>query len=123
MTDKGYMAHNGITILKQEVDYGETQVVLTNASMNALSYTHGGLYFSLADSAAGLASWTQEKVYVTLNASISFMIPVKEGTLTAKARVISRSGKICVVNVNIYDDHDQLVNQGTYTMYWVNENF
>lgn len=121
MNTTGYMAHNGIEVIKQDKDYGETRVSLTPQSMNPLSYAHGGLYFSLADSAAGVASWTENQVYVTLNATIDFMIPVQTGSLTAKATAISRSGKICVVNVGIYDDNDTLVNQGTYTMYLVHE--
>lgn len=117
----GYITHNGIEILKNDTDYAEAQVVLTENSMNPMGYAHGGLYFSLADTAAGAASWSNGALYVTLNATIDFMIPVQTGKLTAKATAISRSGKICVVNVAIYDDQDQLVNQGTYTMYMVQE--
>ena len=121
MNTVNYMTHNAIDVVKHESEYAEVQVVLTDQSMNQLGYVHGGLYFSLADTAAGAASWSNGAVYVTLNATIDYMIPVQTGTLTAKATAISRSGKICVVNVGIYDDNDTLVNQGTYTMYMVEE--
>lgn len=121
MRTSGFMAHNGIEIIKQETDYGETRVLITDSSKNPLDYVHGGLYFTLADCAAGVASWTDSKIYVTLNATIDYMRPVQTGSLTAKGTVVSRSGKICVVNVQIYDDKDTLVNQGTFTMYLVQE--
>ncbi len=121
LNTNGYTKHNNIEILKVEKDYAEGQVILREESMNPLGYTHGGLYFSLADSVAGAASWSNGAVYVTLNATIDYMIAVQSGTLHAKAHAISRSGKICVVNVSIYDDKEQLVNQGTFTMYLVKE--
>lgn len=111
--------HNGIVVESIKEDHAKGYVELKDVSMNQMGYAHGGIYFSLADSVAGAVAWSRGDVYVTLNATIDFMKPVQTGRLNAVGEAISRSGKICVVVVKIYDDKDQLVNQGTYTMYKV----
>ena len=111
--------HNGIQTLVDTLDYSETKVNIKTKSLNLYEYAHGALYFTLADCAAGIASRSNGLSYVTLNASINYMIAVKTGYLIAKASVISRSKKIAVVDVNIYDDQDRCVNKGTFIMYCV----
>ncbi|QIK70050.1 PaaI family thioesterase [Erysipelothrix sp. HDW6C] len=116
-TNNSFMQHNGIEIVDVYEDYASTRVNFSNELTNYYGFFHGGVYFTLADSAAGLASRSNGANYVTLNANINFMKAVKSGYIYSKARVMSRTTKICVVNVDIFDDHDQLVNSGTYTMY------
>lgn len=111
--------HNGIQILVDTPDYAETKVNIETKSLNIYEYAHGALYFALADCAAGIASRSNGLSYVTLNANINYMIAVKTGYLIAKATVISRSKKIAVVDVDIYDDQDRFVNKGTFTMFCV----
>ena len=116
-----FMAHNGIEVLVDNLDYSETKVNIDTKSLKMYKYAHGGLYFSLADCAAGIAARSNGISYVTLNANINYMSAVKSGYLVAKATVISRTHKITVINVDIFDDKDKCVNKGTFTMYAVNQ--
>ena len=114
-----YIANNNIKIITEALDYAETKVEISEISLNLLDYVHGGLYFSLADAAAGISSWSNGTTYVTLNSSFSFIKAVKEGYLIAKATVISRTAKICVVDVVVVDQNDHLCSKGTFTMFAV----
>lgn len=100
-----------------EKDYAEVSVDFDLSQSNHYGYYHGGVYFSIADHAAGLAAHSSGYSHVTANASIHYMIAVQNSKLTAKAKVISRSGKLCIVDVDIFDDQGQLVNKSTFTMY------
>lgn len=103
----------------REKDYAEVSVGFDSSQSNHYGYFHGGVYFTLADQAAGIAAHSSGYSHVTANASIHYMIPVQNSKLIAKATVINRSGKLCVVDVDIYDDSNQLVNKSTFTMYVV----
>lgn len=116
-----YTDINNINVKVIGPDHAEGYVDIQDISLNQMGYVHGGLYFSLADSVAGATSWSLGDVHVTLNATIDYMRPVQSGRLRAVGKTVSRSAKICVVNIEMFDDKDRLVNQGTYTMYNVSE--
>lgn len=112
-----YTINNGIHVDITGPDEAVGYVDVSDISMNQKGFVHGGLYFSLADSVAGAAAYSLGQAHVTLNATIDFMKPVATGRLRAVGKTASRTRAICVVNVELFDDKDQLVNQGTYTMF------
>ena len=115
----GFMSQNDITIKVDKKDYAETVHHVSLASLNLYEYVHGGIYYSLADAAAGLASRSNGSNYVTLNSSFNYMKAVREGTLTACGTVINRTSKICVVQVDVKNEEEEIVSTGTFTMYKV----
>ena len=120
MNQSGYMMHNDLRVKVNEKDYSEMVHTITPSSLNLYEYVHGGVYYALADAAAGIAARSNDMNYVTLNSSFNYIKAVKEGDLRACATVISRSNKICVINVEVKDDRDDIVSSGTFTMYRVN---
>ena len=115
----GFMSNNDITIKVDSKDYAETVHHIGPESLNLYEYVHGGIYYSLADAAAGVASRSNGSNYVTLNSSFNYMKAVREGTLTACGIVINRTSKICVVQVDVKDNKEEVVSSGTFTMYKV----
>lgn len=107
----------GFEVVSLSKNYAELKVEFDEKLQNNYGIFHGGVYFALADQTAGYASKSEGISHVTANASIHYMVPVQSGALTAKATVINRSGKLCVVDVEIFNDRQQLVNKGTFTMY------
>ena len=66
---------------------------------------HGGVIFSLADAACGIAANSAERAAVTQTCSISFLKPAPVGTvLIATAREKSRSGRTVVMDVDVTDE-------------------
>lgn len=115
----GFMSHNDIKVRKDIRDYAETVHTIKKESLNIYEYVHGGIYYSLADAAAGVASRSDGNNYVTLNSSFNYMKAVNEGDLVAKANVINRTSKISIVDVEVFNNHDAIVSKGTFTMYRV----
>ena len=68
---------------------------------------HGGVLFSLADSAFGLASNSHGRLAAAVDAHIGFTAPVRAGdVLLAVARELSRSNRIGTYRVDVCRGED-----------------
>ena len=79
----------GITVTELSLGYAKTVKEVTAEDVNPIGVAHGGLYFTMADAAAGSAMASYGHKAVTLNAQYSFFRSAKPGdTLTAEAREV-----------------------------------
>ena len=105
----------GITVTELSPGYAKVVKAVTEDDLNPVDVAHGGLFFSMADNAAVAAYGTRA---VTLNAQYNFMRPARTGdTLTAVAQESKHGGTICVYEVRITDQNDNLTGTGTFTFY------
>ena len=108
----------GITITELSPGFARAVKVIKEEDLNPLGVAHGGVYFTMADNAAGSAVAAYGEKAVTLNAQYNFMRSVKAGdTLIAEARESKHGGTICVYEVQITDQNDNLTGTGTFTFY------
>lgn len=104
-------ASQGLGMVLESVREGDARLSLEVAPhmVNGHGICHGGIIFSLADSAFAFACNSQNRVSLGSGCSIEFLRPAKLGDrLTAQARVVhqgKRSG-ICDVTVT---EHAQRV--------------
>ena len=95
-----------------EVDYGKcTLSCKVKADMlNGHHIAHGGISYSLSDSALAFAANTYGNRCVSIETSISHLLPVREGDkLVVYCKEISRGRTIGVYTVNVLNQHDELV--------------
>ena len=77
----------GITVTELSPGYAKVVKTVTEDDLNPVDVAHGGLFFSMADNAAGSAMAAYGEQAVTLNAQYNFMRAAKAGdVLTAEAR-------------------------------------
>ena len=77
----------GITRLKDEEGTCILQMTIRTDMLNGFSIAHGGITYSLADSALAFASNSYGRKAVSIETSISHMLPLHEGdTITAEAK-------------------------------------
>jgi len=79
---------------------------------NALGTLHGGVLLDLADVAMGVALATavdEGETFATLFSSISYLRPVREGLLTASARVVHRGRTAAHLECDVHDEAGGLV--------------
>ena len=108
----------GITVTELSPGYAKVVKAVTEDDLNPVDVAHGGLFFSMADNAAGSAMAAYGEQAVTLNAQYNFMRPARTGdTLTAVAQESKHGGTICVYEVRITDQNDNLTGTGTFTFY------
>ena len=78
--------------------------------MNGLNVVHGGIAFSLGDSAFAFACNSRNNLSLALETSISFLKPVFVGdTLIAEAKEVRNGRSTGVYLVEIKNQHEQLI--------------
>lgn len=97
------------------VSVGEGSAVLSLTvgaeHSNLIGLCHGGVIFTLADTAMGLAAFTNNPdTAVTQSADIHYITPAHPGeVLTATARLISRKGRTGIYDVTVTGPQDRVV--------------
>ena len=115
--DDLFATNQGFVIDAVNEDYTQCSVKLNQGHRNAAGNIQGGVIFTLADFAFAVATNHEECSTVTLNSSISFLHAPKGLVLTACARCISKSKRICFYEVSVDDDLGTRVAQVSVTGY------
>src|SRR5271169_6853898 len=80
--------------------------------INGLGLCHGGITFTLADTAFAFACNSRNRKTVALACTINFIAAAKEGdVLTAEAKEVALAGKTGVYDIAITNQDDKLVAQ------------
>ena len=82
----------GIEIV--EVSKGKCKVKMTirKEMLNSMNYAHGGITYSLADTAFGFAANTYGKFAVSIETSINHIEAIEEGDVLVAESVIEKTG-------------------------------
>jgi acyl-CoA thioesterase len=87
--------------------------------LNPYGVVHGGVVYSLVDTAMGAAVHTRlvpGERCATIEIKINYLAPVAEGELRAEARLVERTKRIAVLEARVHGG-DQLVAVATGTFY------
>ena len=100
----------GIEIIKMGEGTCELKMKVRGEMTNGFAIAHGGITYSLADSALAFASNSYGKKAVSVETSISHTLAVKEGdVLTAKAEEQHMSDKIAVYQIVVTNQENKKV--------------
>lgn len=100
----------GIEPVKIETGHCILKMTVRKEMLNGFSIAHGGITYSLADSALAFASNSHGRKSVSVETSISHVEPVSEGDeLIADAAEVSLSNKIAVYHISIKNQHDKVI--------------
>lgn len=100
----------GITVLEVKEGYSKITMTIRSEMVNGFGIIHGGIAFSMADSAFAFACNNRNVLSVALDTSISFIKPVHVGdVLTAEAKEIHNGKSTGVYQVQISNQKDHLV--------------
>ena len=100
----------GIERVEVKEGYCVVQMTIRKEMLNGFAIAHGGITYSLADSALAFASNSRGRMSVSVETSISHIVALKEGdVITAVAEEVSLSNKIGIYQVKIKDQRDKIV--------------
>lgn len=105
-------ASAGLGMEVQVIEPGRSVVTMKIRTdmLNGFDVTHGGLIFSLADTAFAIACNEDERVTLAAGADIAFLRPVHLGsTLTATAVRKVRQGRSGIYDVTVTDDEGNVI--------------
>ncbi|MBV9789417.1 MAG: PaaI family thioesterase [Chloroflexi bacterium] len=94
---------------------------IDEALHNPGQVAHGGVMFTLADSAMGAATFTllePGQRCTTAELKLNYIAPIIKGKVTATATVISKRRRLAVVTAEVRDEQGELVGlaQGTFAI-------
>ncbi len=100
----------GIEIIQIKVGYSKIKMTVRLEMMNGLGIVHGGIAFSLADSAFAFACNSRDNLSVAMDTSINFIKPVHvDDVLTAEANEIHNGRSTGVYEVKVVNQHSHLI--------------
>lgn len=110
MADDAFSQWLGIEVTDIKPGFAELQMKVRPEMVNGFNVTHGGIAYSLADSALAFASNGYGRVALALENNISYMKKVNTGDeLTATARELSLGNRIAVYNIEIQNQKNEKV--------------
>jgi acyl-CoA thioesterase len=110
MRDDLFSRWLGITVLEITVGYSKIQMEVRPEMINGFGIVHGGVAFSLADSAFAFACNNRNVLSVALDTSINFLKPVHVGDLlTAEAKELHNGKSTGLYHIQIVNQHQHVV--------------
>ena len=118
----------GIDLISIERGHCKLQMTVRAEMLNGFAIMHGGVSYSLADSAFAFASNSYGKKAVSTSVIMQYPKATKEGdVLTATAKTVSLSPKTAILDIEVLNQNDELVGLFRGTAYrtskeWIEEN-
>ncbi|MGA8892651.1 MAG: PaaI family thioesterase [Anaeromyxobacteraceae bacterium] len=104
-----FAARSGIVLLDVSVGLARARLTVGPEHLNAAGVVQGGAVFTLADFAFAAASNSRGNVALAIEAHVTFLRPVRTGSLIAEAREEGGSRRLSTCTVRVTDDAGGLV--------------
>lgn len=110
MKDDLFSQWLGISVIEITEGYSKITMTVRQEMMNGLGIVHGGICFSLADSAFAFACNNRNNLSVALDTSINFTKPVHVGdVLIAEAKELHNGRSTGLYHITVTNQHTHIV--------------
>ena len=100
----------GVEVLDVKEGYSKIKMTVREEMINGFGIVHGGIAFSLADSAFAFACNNRNVLSVALDTAINFLKPVHVGdVLTAEAKEMHNGKSTGLYHISICNQKDHVV--------------
>jgi acyl-CoA thioesterase len=100
----------GIEVLEITEGHSKIKMTVRDEMINGFGIVHGGIAFSLADSAFAFACNNRNVLSVALDTAINFLKPVHVGdVLTAEAKELHNGKSTGLYHITITNQHEHIV--------------
>jgi len=100
----------GIEVLEVKEGYSKIKMTVREEMINGFGIVHGGIAFSLSDSAFAFACNNRNNLSVALDTSINFTKPVHVGdVLTAEAKELHNGKSTGLYHITVTNQRDHIV--------------
>ena len=104
-----YSTWLGIEILECEIGRCKVAMTIRKDMLNSMNYAHGGITYSLADTAFGFSANTHGKYAVSIETSINHIEAIEEGDYLVAESVIEKVNTKLGFNIIEVKRGDELV--------------
>ena len=113
----------GIEVLEIKEGYSKIKMIVRKEMINGFGIVHGGIAFSLADSAFAFACNNRNVLSVALDTSINFIKPIHVGdVLTAETKELHNGKSTGLYHITIFNQNDHVVALFKGTCFRTNKN-
>ncbi len=110
MEDDLFSQWLGIELIEIKEGFSKIKMTVRKEMMNGLGIVHGGIAFSLADTAFAFACNNRNVLSVALDTSINFLKPVQvEDVLVAEAKELHNGKSTGLYHITITNQKDHVV--------------
>ncbi len=110
MQDDAFSQWLGISVLEVREGYAKIQLSLREEILNGFGVIHGGIAFSLADSAFAFACNNRNNLSMALDTNITFTKATKPGdVLTAEAKELHNGRSTGLYLITVTNQHNEQV--------------
>lgn len=100
----------GVDVIEIKEAYSKIKMLVRKEMLNGFGIAHGGITFSLADSAFAFACNSDGKITLALDVSISFPKAVMENdVLIAEAKLINKTKRTGLYLIEVKNQREELV--------------
>lgn len=116
----GFIKNHNFKLVSHNNGECTIEAPIDENSLNPYDIVHGGLIFGLMDTCGGVHIYleTKRKV-VTTSSNINFLNPGTGERLIAKSKTIRIGNSLSVIEVNLYNDSDNLIATGVFNYYFI----
>jgi len=107
----------GLQLVTVEPGYAVVRMEVKPHHLNGVGSVQGGAIFTLADYAFAAACNSGGNATLGINANISYFRIQKGRVLTAEAREVSTTNRLCTYSVDVFDEDNVLIARLTATGY------
>jgi acyl-CoA thioesterase len=112
----------GLTLVDVRPRRATVRATVRQEMVNGFGVAHGGIAYSIADSALAFASNTHGKVTVSVESAITYPVPVQVGdVLTAIAKSEVEANRLGFYRVTVRNQKDEIVALMRGTVYKTKE--
>ncbi len=120
VTGSKFSEHVGFVAVESGAGEARIALDLADKHMSTAGRAHGGVLFSLIDTAMGKAVITElprEKGAATLEIKINYFRPVISGRITACARLLNLTKRTAYLEGEITDENDKVLARASGTFF------
>lgn len=102
----GYAQLIGMQVEQAQDGKGRARIQIDRRLMHPQQIVHGGVIFTLADSAMSMAlisTLPAGTPFSTIEAKINYLAPARSGDIVAEATILQQGRTIAVLEANIYN--------------------
>jgi len=118
LIDQSHAGTTKMKILSMSAESSEAEVPYAMSNRALHGFMHGGCFFTVGDTLTALMSVFQvEKegeTTLTMDASIRYLRPIRTETVHAKARLVSKNGKILSFVCDFLNEENKRAAQAKY---------
>ena len=112
-----FASYIGAELVEVEPGYALARLEVQDHHLNGADLVQGGVLFTLADFAFAAASNEAGRLTLGINTSMSFVKAAQGKVITAEAKKISATSRLCNYTVSVYDENKELAAQMMATGY------